>query len=233
MDQISGDQPTELASSILRKQFRLSDWLAERMIKAIAFLSITIVILIFVFVFRETLPIFREQEKLENVMKTPGDKEGPALQPESYSPGDPESSEELRPETYGTIPETLPDFSAEDTLVFSGDLPVSVPGQEGENRKAVATLLSVDWQPVSDNPRYGLLPLFFGTLKVTIIALIFAAPIAILAAIYTAMLAPPKIRDCIKPAVELLADFTSVVIGFFALMVVASIFQQVVGYTDN
>ena len=49
---------TELAPSILKKQFRFSDWIAERIIKTVAFLSITFVVLIFVFVFRETLPFF-------------------------------------------------------------------------------------------------------------------------------------------------------------------------------
>ena len=230
--QTSGDQPTELASSILRKQFRLSDWLAERIIKAIAFLSITIVILIFVFVFRETLPIFRQQ-KQQVVSATPGEMESNVLKPESYSPGEPEPSEELRPESYGAVPETLPDFSTDDTTAVSGDLSTLIPGQMRENSNAVATLTSTDWQPVSDNPRYGIIPLFFGTLKVTIIAIIFAAPIAILAAIYTALLAPVKIREYIKPAVELLAGFPSVVIGFFALMVLASFFQNLFGYSGR
>jgi len=99
--------------------------------------------------------------------------------------------------------------------------------------KPSSTLLSTDWMPVSDNPRYGLIPLFFGTLKVTIIALLFAAPIAILAAIYTSMFAKPRIREIIKPAIELLAGFPSVVIGFFALMVLATVFQDIFGYASR
>jgi hypothetical protein len=46
-----------------KKKFRFSDWLAERVIKAIAFLSIAIVILIFIFVFREAFPIFKMDKK--------------------------------------------------------------------------------------------------------------------------------------------------------------------------
>jgi len=42
------------------------------------------------------------------------------------------------------------------------------------------------WQPVSENPKYSLLPLLAGTLKVTIIAVIIAIPLAVLAALYTA-----------------------------------------------
>ena len=87
--------------------------------------------------------------------------------------------------------------------------------------------------PVSDNPRYGMWPLFLGTLKVTLIALLFAAPISILAAIYTSMFAKPGIREIIKPVIELLAGFPSVVIGFFALMVLASVFQNIFGYASR
>ncbi len=96
-----------------------------------------------------------------------------------------------------------------------------------------STLLSGDWMPVSDNPRYGLLPLFLGTLKVTIIALLFAAPIAILAAVYTSMFAKPGLREVIKPVIELLAGFPSVVIGFFALMVMATVLQNIFGYASR
>jgi phosphate transport system permease protein len=99
--------------------------------------------------------------------------------------------------------------------------------------KPSSTLLSRQWMPVSDNPRYGLIPLFLGTLKVTLIALLFAAPIAILAAIYTSMFAKPKLREVIKPVIELLAGFPSVVIGFFALMVLATVFQNIFGYASR
>jgi phosphate transport system permease protein len=96
-----------------------------------------------------------------------------------------------------------------------------------------STLLSKVWMPVSDNPRYGLLPLFLGTLKVTIIALLFAAPISILAAVYTSMFAKPRLREVIKPVIELLAGFPSVVIGFFALMILATVLQNVFGYASR
>jgi phosphate transport system permease protein len=87
--------------------------------------------------------------------------------------------------------------------------------------------------PVSDNPRYGIWPLFLGTLKVTLIALLFAAPVSILAAIYTAMFAKSRIKEIIKPVIELLAGFPSVVIGFFALMVLATVFQNIFGYASR
>jgi phosphate transport system permease protein len=81
------------------------------------------------------------------------------------------------------------------------------------------------WQPVSEVPKYSLMPLFVGTLKVTIVAMLFAVPIAILAAIFTAEFAPRWLRETVKPVIELLAGIPSVVLGFFALLVFASWLQ--------
>lgn len=82
------------------------------------------------------------------------------------------------------------------------------------------------WQPVSEVPKYSLMPLFLGTLKVTLVAMLFATPLAILAAIYTTEFAPRWLRETIKPVVELLAGIPSVVLGFFALIVLASWIQD-------
>src|SRR5512136_2952303 len=49
--------------SFNKKKFRFSDWFAEKVIKAVAFLSIAVVALIFIFVFREALPIFKMDKK--------------------------------------------------------------------------------------------------------------------------------------------------------------------------
>ena len=85
------------------------------------------------------------------------------------------------------------------------------------------------WQPVSTVPKYSLLPLLIGTLKVTFVALLIALPIAIGAAIFTSEFAPQGLRELIKPAVELLAGIPSVVVGFFALMVLATWMQDAFG----
>jgi len=85
------------------------------------------------------------------------------------------------------------------------------------------------WQPVSEVPKYSLLPLLIGTLKVTLVALIIALPIAVGAAIFTSEFAPQAVREVIKPAVELLAGIPSVVIGFFSLMVLATWLQDTFG----
>lgn len=86
------------------------------------------------------------------------------------------------------------------------------------------------WQPVSEVPKYNVLPLFTGTLKVTLVSLVFAVPISVAAAIYVAEYASRRAREIVKPAIELLAGIPSVVVGFFALVVLATWVQSVFGF---
>jgi phosphate transport system permease protein len=86
------------------------------------------------------------------------------------------------------------------------------------------------WQPVSETPKYSLPPLLLGSLKATLVAILFAAPFAIGAAIYSSEFAPPRIREMIKPVIEMLAGIPSVVMGFFALMVLASVLKDTFGW---
>jgi len=90
--------------------------------------------------------------------------------------------------------------------------------------------LPYSWHPVSTEPKYSLMPLLQGTLKVTIIAMLFSVPVALAAAVFTAEYASKWAREIIKPIVELLAGFPSVVLGFFALIVLASWIQDTFGF---
>jgi phosphate transport system permease protein len=102
-----------------------------------------------------------------------------------------------------------------------------------EERKHVTNfshLMGTVWQPVSTIPKFGLIALLIGTLKVTLLSILFGAPIAISAALYTSTFASKWAREIIKPAIELLAGFPSVVIGFFALIVMATVFQDLFHY---
>jgi len=83
------------------------------------------------------------------------------------------------------------------------------------------------WQPVSQVPKYSLMPLLLGTLKVTLMAMLFATPLSVLAPIYCTEFAPRWIREIVKPSIELLAGIPSVVLGFFALIVLASWIQEI------
>jgi phosphate transport system permease protein len=85
------------------------------------------------------------------------------------------------------------------------------------------------WQPVSEVPKYNIIPLIVGSLKVTILSLLIAAPFSIAAAVYVAEYAKRRQREIIKPVIELLAGIPSVVIGFFALIVLASWVQNTFG----
>jgi phosphate transport system permease protein len=87
------------------------------------------------------------------------------------------------------------------------------------------------WQPVSERPKYSIIPLIVGTLKATLVAMLFAAPLAIAAAVYTSEFAPNWIKEVIKPTIELLAGIPSVVLGFFALIVLASLIHSIFGFT--
>jgi phosphate transport system permease protein len=85
------------------------------------------------------------------------------------------------------------------------------------------------WQPVGNVPKYGLVPLLVGTLKVVVLAMLFATPISVFAAIFASEFASPKLREAIKPVIEILAGIPSVVLGFFALIVMASWVQAATG----
>ena len=87
------------------------------------------------------------------------------------------------------------------------------------------------WQPNSDVPKYSILPLFVGSIKAALIAMLFAVPLGVGAAIYTAEFASRRAREFIKPIIELLAGIPSVVLGFFSLIILASLLQELFGFT--
>ena len=88
------------------------------------------------------------------------------------------------------------------------------------------------WQSSSSTdtfePKLGLMPLIFGTLKATIFSMLFGVPIALLAAIYTSEFLDPRLRARIKPAIEMMASLPSVVLGFLAALVFAPFVEGVV-----
>jgi phosphate transport system permease protein len=85
------------------------------------------------------------------------------------------------------------------------------------------------WQPVSEVPKYNIVPLFVGTLKVTLVSLFVAVPLSVAAAVFVAEFAGRTAREIVKPAIELLAGIPSVVVGFFALVVLATWVQSIFG----
>lgn len=74
--------------------------------------------------------------------------------------------------------------------------------------------------------KFGLVPLVFGTIKATLYTMLFATPVAILAAIYASQFMHPRWRARIKPTIELMAGLPSVVLGFIAGMVFAPLVER-------
>jgi phosphate transport system permease protein len=82
------------------------------------------------------------------------------------------------------------------------------------------------WTPLFAEPKFGILPLVAGTLLTTGIALIVALPLGLLVAVYLSEYAPHKLREMIKPVLELLAAVPTVVYGYFALLFLTPLLQE-------
>lgn len=82
------------------------------------------------------------------------------------------------------------------------------------------------WTPMYVQPRYGILPLLSATLWVAVIALLLAAPLGVLLAIYLSEFAPLSIKSKLKPLLELIQAVPSIVYGYFALIVLTPFMQQ-------
>jgi phosphate transport system permease protein len=83
------------------------------------------------------------------------------------------------------------------------------------------------WTPNYSIKHYGILPLISGTLTTTGIALIVAVPLGTITAIYLSEFASHKVREVIKPILELLVGVPTVVFGYFALMLVTPMLQKI------
>jgi len=114
-------------------------------------------------------------------------------------------------------------------FVFREALPVLFDPQTQKEASLRAYFATPLWQPVGLVPKYGITPLLVGTLKVVSVAMVFAVPVGVLAAIFASEFAPARLREGLKPVIEILAGIPSVVLGFFALIVMASWIQAVTG----
>ena len=94
-------------------------------------------------------------------------------------------------------------------------------------------LFGLTWSPqtalredqVGSEGAFGAVPLFVGTLVITVVALFVAAPIGLFSAIYMSEYASPKARSVAKPLLEILAGVPTVVYGFFAALTIAPFFR--------
>ena len=88
-------------------------------------------------------------------------------------------------------------------------------------------LFGMEWYPTFDPPYFGIFPLIVGSFIVTIFATLIAVPLGVLAAIYISEIAPRSIKEVLKSVIELLAGLPSVVLGFFGMVVIAPVLQNV------
>ena len=87
--------------------------------------------------------------------------------------------------------------------------------------------LGKEWFPTAQPAaQLGVLPLILGTLWVSFGAILLALPLGLAAAIYMSEVAKPKVRNIMKPLIELLAGIPSVVYGFFGLVVIVPLIQK-------
>ncbi len=90
----------------------------------------------------------------------------------------------------------------------------------------VEFLTDTEWTPLFDRARYGVLPLVCGTMVTTGIALLVAIPVGTIVAVWLSEYAPHRLREALKPALELLAAVPTVVFGYFALSFVTPLLQK-------
>jgi phosphate transport system permease protein len=89
-------------------------------------------------------------------------------------------------------------------------------------------LFDREWTPLFANPQYGILVLISATCLTSVIALLVAVPLGLMAAIYLSEYASPALRRWLKPALELLAGIPTVVYGYFALLLITPILQALI-----
>src|SRR3989338_5782348 len=98
----------------------------------------------------------------------------------------------------------------------------------------ILSFLGTDWNPVSYvSPSWGMSALFLGTAIVAGSALLFALPLGLLTAISLSELMPPRLREFLKPMIELIAGLPSVVLGILGLIYVAPLIASLFGLSNG
>ena len=228
-----GRSPGRIGRAATRKR-RPLEWLIEKGIALVALSAILMIFLIFVFIAREAAPIFF------GTMNSAATQDIIA----------PEEMEKLSDEQLRRYLELTPqEFASMDREIKLELMKLKAEGAEHAGDHPDANINTVQWryllkpyqwegyerpeyiwQPVGLIHKYNIVPLLAGSLKVSLIAMLFAIPLSLGAAIYVSQLASPRVREILKPGIELLSGIPSVVLGFFALLVMASVLQSIFGY---
>ena len=107
---------------------------------------------------------------------------------------------------------------------------VSVDFIEDDTISPAEVFAGAEWFPTATPaPLFGMWPLLAGTLWVSLFAILFALPFGISIAVYMSEVASERVRGFLKPVIELLNGIPSVVYGFFGLIIIVPLLQQVFG----
>ena len=87
-------------------------------------------------------------------------------------------------------------------------------------------VFGIEWYPTYDPPDFGIWPLIVASFIVTLFSSLIAVPIGVLSAVYISEIAHPRVKEVLKPVIELLAGLPSVVLGFFGMVVIAPWMQE-------
>jgi phosphate transport system permease protein len=210
------------------------EWIAEKVILLVSLSAILMIFLIFIFIGREALPIFLGQMNSAGKQDVIPPSRIDELTPEqlrAYLGVSPQEFAEMDRETKLGIMEIRMEAAAEevesrDARINTTDWRYLLRPYQWEGYEKPEYI----WQPVGNIHKYNIIPLLVGSFKVSLIAMVFAVPLALGAAIYVSQLASPRMKEWLKPVIEMLSAIPSVVLGFFALLVMASVMQSIFGY---
>lgn len=140
-------------------------------------------------------------------------------------------------EDYEWLPQKLAEVIREDRTIIAYLPEKYAPSNEGGVKTLTTATISFadffggkEWMPTATPaPLLGVLPLVLGTLLVSLFAIIIALPLGLGVAIYLSELASDRVRNIMKPTIELLAGIPSVVYGFFGLVILVPLIQKVFG----
>ena len=213
------------------------EWLVEKGIFLVSMSAIVMIFLIFLFIAREAYPVVMGKTDSSTITKVIPPAEMDKLSPEQlmeYLDLKPRQFRQMDRDTLRELMLVKVEASAEQSTDKDAGLnTTSWPMMLKPHQWSGYDKPEHIWQPVSGIRKYNLVPLLIGSLKTTLVSLLFAVPLALGAAIYVSQLANPKTKEWLKPAIELLAGIPSVVLGFFALIVMASVLQSVFGYESR
>ena len=213
------------------------EWIVEKSIFLVSMSVILMIFLIFIFIGREAMPVFfgktDSSQQQEVIPVDQMDKISPerlrgylGMSKDEFAKADQETRKllmEIKVEAKSEVPNDK-------------DAGVNTTGWRyliGPYQWTGYDKPEYIWQPISQIHKYNIIPLLVGSLKATLVALLFSVPLSLGAAIYVSQMAQPRFREWLKPGIELLAGIPSVVLGSFAYIVLATFLQNIFGYQSR